>query len=116
MPAGRSLIGGTVGDAGQDDTLALLTEAVSAYLREIEGYRDVCQRSATRAAVLERSAGLEVTRSYAQSDEVLSQVQSALSQLPVWASSKGRRGGSRRGDAVGSRAPALALPLATQRI
>jgi hypothetical protein len=70
------------GDLGHVESFTCLVEGVSAYLQEVDGYRDICRRHEGRAAVVEKDGELRVARFFKNQSETVAYLRSAVQQLP----------------------------------
>jgi hypothetical protein len=66
------------------DALDRAAEAIIAYLEEVHGYRDTCQRHELTAGVYATTNALHVVRIFHASAEVLANLRDAGNRLPAW--------------------------------
>ena len=84
MPSNEETRTGASNEAADADGLTCFTEAVYAYLQEIDSSRAVCVRHEGTAGVRERDGGLQVTRFFKRNGQLAAHFDSALRQLPHW--------------------------------
>lgn len=82
MRSDEEVVIGGVG--GPEDVAPCFTEAVYAYLQEVDDLRAVCRRHEGTAGVLEQEGILQLTRFFAPNSQITTYLESTLRQLPAW--------------------------------